>query len=430
MPKRSTTRLSPETFERLRPQLVKQRQLPVEVWDSAQPGLVAHLFPTGTVTLYAGYRSGGKARRYRLGAYLEPVSELLLVKLSENRRKGKPVLGLDVARELVARIKRDALDGIDPRTQERAERARPRVAEYVTTFLGKATSRRKARTVGELERHLTHASEAWRDQRIDLVTADDVRALVAAVQAEAALNPRATRGGEVEAARLLAALSSLFSSAFRDGHVSENVVKRVERPPTPPSRTRVPDDREVEALLAACEALREKDPAGTLALEMLVFTGARLREVLKARWEHFELGEHATWTIPPENAKTGNERRLPLPPRLAERLRATPRTGLYVIAGRSPLKPRADLAGPWRAVLEHAHLEESGLTLHDLRRRAGLDLFVTYGGELTSKVLGHSTTAVTSKVYSPMSAEHMRHALETRGGELLAFRTGGDRKAG
>ena len=43
----------------------------------------------------------------------------------------------------------------------------------------------------------------------------------------------------------------------------------------------------------------------------LLSTGARLNEVLNARWEHFDL-EHRTWTIPAENSKSRKIRSIPL----------------------------------------------------------------------------------------------------------------------
>jgi integrase len=54
-----------------------------------------------------------------------------------------------------------------------------------------------------------------------------------------------------------------------------------------------------------------------LALEVLIFTAARLNEVLAATWSEFDL-DNATWTVPASRMKMGKEHRVPLSPRVVE----------------------------------------------------------------------------------------------------------------
>ena len=64
-------------------------------------------------------------------------------------------------------------------------------------------------------------------------------------------------------------------------------------------RTRSVEDNELPALLAALEQLGE--PTRTL-LRLLLHTGVRTGELLRARWSEFDL-PHAVWAIPPERQK-------------------------------------------------------------------------------------------------------------------------------
>ena len=51
--------------------------------------------------------------------------------------------------------------------------------------------------------------------------------------------------------------------------------------------------------------------AKKLALELLLLTATRTSEVLKARWQEFDL-RGATWAIPADRTKTSREHRVPL----------------------------------------------------------------------------------------------------------------------
>jgi integrase len=58
-------------------------------------------------------------------------------------------------------------------------------------------------------------------------------------------------------------------------------------------------------------ALRERAAVAAQALEFAILTAARSGEVLKARWEEFDL-DGAVWTVPAIRMKAGREHRVPL----------------------------------------------------------------------------------------------------------------------
>ncbi len=105
-------------------------------------------------------------------------------------------------------------------------------------------------------------------------------------------------------------------------------------------------------------------PDAAAALRLLIFTGARLREILDLRWEHVDLGR-GLLLLP--DSKTGRKTIVLNRPAL-EILQAHPRGGSFVISGARLDQPRADLKKPWSTVCRRAGLE--GVRLHDRRSAA------------------------------------------------------------
>jgi len=89
------------------------------------------------------------------------------------------------------------------------------------------------------------------------------------------------------------------------------------------------------------------DPYAAAAIRLFILTGARLREILHARWENVDL-ERGILFLP--DSKTGRKP-IYLASAALEILAELPRVegNPYVIAGLTPDKPRADLKNPWRA---------------------------------------------------------------------------------
>jgi integrase len=152
------------------------------------------------------------------------------------------------------------------------------------------------------------------------------------------------------------------------------------------------------------------NPHATAALRLLIFTGARLREILHLRWEHVDF-QRGLLLLP--DSKTGRKTIVLNAPALAV-LSALPRIGSYVIAGENAgakdEKPRADLNRPWRMVAKHAGLE--GVRIHDLRHtHASFGAGAGLGLPIIGKLLGH-TQASTTQRYAHLDADPLRRASE------------------
>ena len=96
------------------------------------------------------------------------------------------------------------------------------------------------------------------------------------------------------------------------------------------------------------------DPYAAAALRLLILTGARLREILHAKWEQVDIERGLIFLA---DSKTG-KKPLYLSAAAQAVLAALPRVegNPYVIAGAKDGAPRSDLKKPWAAVTRAAGL--------------------------------------------------------------------------
>lgn len=201
--------------------------------------------------------------------------------------------------------------------------------------------------------------------------------------------------GRYQANRLLAVLSRMFSLAQEQRWRPDNPCMGVDKFPEDVRRVYFTGD-DLPRLLAACDRYPNQNAAN--AIRLLLFTGARLQEALKADWSQFDL-ERGTWTKPSAHTKTKRVHVVHLPAAVLEFLRdmrkADPR-GKYLFPGLDPDDPRYDLKRPWRAILKDAGLE--GFRAHDMRRTMASFLIAgTNDYAKAGKVLGHTQVATTAR---------------------------------
>jgi integrase len=158
------------------------------------------------------------------------------------------------------------------------------------------------------------------------------------------------------------------------------------------------------------------DPFAVAAIRLLFLTGARLREILDAEWQHADF-ERGILFLP--DSKTGRKP-VYLSAATLTVLAGVPRIegNPFVIAGAKDGAPRADLKKPWAAVTRAAGLE--GLRIHDLRHSfASVGAGASLGLPIIGKLLGHTQTATTRR-YAHLGADPVRRAAETIGATIAA----------
>jgi len=166
------------------------------------------------------------------------------------------------------------------------------------------------------------------------------------------------------------------------------------------------------------DKLRRLDPFAIGAIRLLILTGARLREILNAKWEWIDW-DRALLLLP--DSKTG-KKPIYLGPGALEILKAMPRMegNPYIVPGLGERKkkatgkkastpaPRRDLKRPWAAISDAAKLD--GVRIHDLRHTyASFGAGASLGLQVIGKLLGHSQSATTQR-YAHLDADPLRRA--------------------
>jgi integrase len=171
-----------------------------------------------------------------------------------------------------------------------------------------------------------------------------------------------------------------------------------------------------ERYLSREESIRLREAVATsqntqlqFIVGLLLLTGARVRELLDARWEHINV-ERKSWLIP--TSKTGKPRHVPLSTPALAIIEALPRFKdcPWLVPNPDTLKPFVSIKHGWQRAIKVAKLP--GLRIHDLRHSAasfmvnsGVDLFAV------GKVLGHASYQSTQR-YAHLANDTLLAAVE------------------
>jgi integrase len=338
------------------------------------------------------------------------------------------------ARTEVEKLRSRVNMGEDPQDQKAKRRQALTVVELADMFLAEHVgAKRKAGTKTSYDGVI----RAWVVPTLGAKKAKDVK------RSDVARLHFVMRDTPAQANRTVAIIGSMFGFAFRRGLVEyeQNPARGIDKYKEE-HRERFLSTEELERLGAAIRDAEtvgvpwqidpgkktkhlRKDKRETVigehaaaSLRLLIFTGARLREILHLKWEHVDL-ERGLLLLP--DSKTGKKTIVLNAPSLAV-LSGLSRVGAYVIAGDSfgteDEKPRADLKRPWAVVTRHAGLE--GLRLHDLRHNfAAFGAGVGMGLPIIGKLLGHSQPQTTAR-YAHLDADPLRKASNSIGATIAA----------
>ena len=164
------------------------------------------------------------------------------------------------------------------------------------------------------------------------------------------------------------------------------------------------------------------------AIRLLLFTGARLREILHLEWQHYDK-QRQLLLLP--DSKTGRKTIVLGAPAVEtlDRLWARaihpeggamlkiPPSG-YVFPTRDLKAPRSDLKRPWAMLTREADLTD--LRIHDLRHSfASVGVAADLGLPVIGRLLGHSTPQTTAR-YAHLAATPLRNATNLISGTLAA----------
>ncbi len=366
----------------------------VKVYDEKLTGFGLTVFSSGKKSFFVEYGAKGQRRRMTLGQY------------------GR--LTPDAAREMAQARLGEVVKGADPLAEREARQAMLTFSAWVEEYLRGVRLRKKqprederflsprpepkkhGRKRGEGEEKHTAALivDRWANRPLDRITRRDI---------ESAMVEMASRGN-TSANRWLAAVRACLSHAVLSGVIATNPAKGIKHFPEAPPRDRVLSDAEFAKVVDLFDEI--EDPFERAAFVVLLDTGARKSEVLRTRWDDFDL-DARLWRIP--SPKSGRPQMVPLQEHTVEFLRGVERLGPWLVPGRDPARHRVDLRDTWDHIREAANIHD--VTIHDLRRTFGLHVARKAGLHIASKLLRHSDIRVTERVYVPLGLDEMRTAL-------------------
>ncbi|WP_454654997.1 tyrosine-type recombinase/integrase [Bosea beijingensis] len=389
------------------------------VFDSEIRGFGLRVFPSGSKSWIFEYRAGEGGRR--------AAKKRMTIGAADDFTP-------DEARKIADKLRARAKVGEDPAKAKSDHRASLTIAEVSVIFLrDHVAAKRKGRT----EAHYADILNRIVVPAIGSLKAKDV------TRADIARLHLSWKRTKFQANRMLAVIGSMFSFASNTGLVppGTNPVQGVEKYPEH-RRERFLSSVELARL---GDAIREAETTGipwqvdpekqgkhlpkeqratvigehaAAAIRLLLFTGARLREVLHLQWQHVD-AERGLLLLP--DSKTGQKAVVLNAPALAV-LTNLKRVGRYVIAGESAgtedEKPRSDLKRPWTAVSKRAGL--TGVRIHDIRHT-----FASFGAggglglPIIGKLLGH-VEARTTQRYAHLDNDPLRRAANSIGASVAS----------
>ena len=381
--------------ERLTDRIVREaapppRRLCRYIWDDQVIGFGLCLTRAGARSFVVRYRVEGRERKLTIGAY--------------------PDWSVSAAREEAKRVKRAADLGGDPLGLRYERRSAPTVAVLVDRYLKEHASRK--------------ADHAYRDQqslmrrfvlpslgkmRIDEVKHADIDRL----------HRHISETTPIQANRVAQVLRKMFNLAIRWEYRTDNPVSGLVFNPEPPRHRYLTED-EIERLTAVLADHPNRRCANVIRL--LLLTGARKGEVMKATWDQFDL-EGGVWTKPSSHTKQRREHRVPLSAAVVALLRdiqeGQPRFCRFVFPGDPPGHALTEISTFWEGVRKKADIPD--VRMHDLRHTYA-SILVSAGLSLPiiGALLGHTQPQTTAR-YSHLFDHPLREATERVSAVVVDF---------
>ena len=354
----------------------------IEYFDTLMRGLYVDVLANGRMAFRVRYRQDGKKRAHTLG-------DARLLTVTEARDKARTAL-----RKVIAGGDPKAVDlPIDGPTIEHF---------YTQQYLPYVKSYKRSWSTDEtmIRNHLV---PALGDRAMGSLIPPDIARLVESMKT------RDYAAGTINRVLVLLRYGYTLALRWRIDGVDSNPAKELKNLKEDNKIERYLSPEQTTQLLAAVRA--SQNPLLADIVAFLLFTGARKREALDAKWQDIDWRQKL-WRIP--KTKSGKVRHVPLSsgalkvlqelkekadPAM-EHIFANPRTGL----------PFVSIFYSWDTARKEAGLSE--LRIHDLRHSFA-SFLVNAGRSLyeVQELLGHADIRTTSR-YAHLSRERLREAVE------------------
>ena len=347
--------------------------------------------PAGRKVFVVQYRIGRQSRRMTLGVFGQ--------------------LTADQARSGAQAALRKVARGEDPMAERDTKRDEKTTGQLLDQFLAQhAEAKLKGRSSAEYKRLVEMLVPAKLRR---LLITEVSRSHISQLHNHHAKTP-------YQANRLLAVLRKFFNWCERNGyrvdhtnpalHVDLFKERKRERYLSPAEIAHLGE------VLASVEQEGSASPFVVAAIRLLVLTGARLNEVLSARWEwvDFEGRPHS----PSGLKRPGRAKTVYLSAPALQVLASIPRLegNAFIICGQKAGSSLVNLQKPWSAIRARAGFND--LRIHDLRHSFA-SIAVANGMSLPmiGKLLGHSQPQTTAR-YAHLADDPMKHAADQIGSKI------------
>ena len=364
----------------------------IYLWDGNLSGFGLKILPSGRKTYLVQYRMGGRkgrTRRMTIGVHGTVTTE-------QARREAKTLL---------AKVSL----GIDPLADKDKAKQAPTTDELLQKFLTEYVDVKLGPRT-QVEYHTVirlKVPKSFRRKYIHEVSRRDV------AQIHQSMSDMPTRANKT-----IMVLSKFFNwceeNEYRDNYTNpcRHVKKYKEE-----ARQRFLSQEEQERLKQSLVTAENDNLATPYAIEsirMLMFTGARLREILDLKWSfiNWELG---VLSLP--KSKTG-AKTIYLNPQALEVLKRVLRQkdNPYVFCGVKQGQPIINLQKPWRRIRSMANLDD--VRLHDLRHTfASVAVMNGMSLPIVGALLGHSKPQTTAR-YAHLASDPLLEAAELIGRKI------------
>ncbi|PVM76376.1 site-specific integrase [Caulobacter radicis] len=349
-------------------------------YDQIVTGFVLECRSSGGKTYYLRYQNqSGTQRQYKIG--------------------GAQDVAFATAKKKAIQLRSEVVMGGDPCGGKAQAKAIPLYSELAEMHLDYAKDLKSHSTMEMYVRR--HILPKWGKTRLTDINSRSVAQW---------LSEKGARGlapASVEKIRVIFGRSFELGLRWDIPGCERNPTRGLPRKPLNNARERFLSAEEAARLRAA--VAESHNPQLQHIVGLLLLTGARVRELLDAKWEHIDT-ERKAWFIP--TSKTGKSRHVPLSGAALEVIATIPRfKGCpWLVPNPDTLKPFVSIKHGWQRAIRVARLP--GLRIHDLRHSAasfmvnnGVDLFAV------GKVLGHASYQSTQR-YSHLANDTLLKAVE------------------
>jgi integrase len=376
-------------------------------WDSEIPGFGARITAAGVISFVLDYRIFGRQRRYTIGR----LGEYSATAAREKARKLR--VGID--------------DGQDPLEERNQSRSEPTLDDLLTEYLDSDREAKKRPNTRRDDKRMVEKIIRPRLGRLRLkaVGRRDIEALHVSLKET-----------PYQANRVLALLSTIFRYAIDDLEwITTSPVAGIQRFPEEKREACLTIDQ-LQKFREALDGYSDQNAAN--ALRLLMLTGSRAGETLRAEWEEIDL-ERGVWTKPSHHTKQKKTEFVPLSePALELLLGMKPKNAvgpLFPGGTKKKARARVSLRRPWIQACKAAGLVTIEVSkgkrrtikcyrptvrIHDLRHSYASHL-VSAGTSLqiVGKLLGHTQAATTMR-YAHLQDESLRAATNQLA-KIIAF---------